>query len=162
MLASRGGPISPLNILFIVSFYIWKWRSAAVTKLIDGLRRIGSIITIVSLHQCYIGASIGNRNNLAYRMICGCISLVAVVLSITYPAIYTAQLTVPHYQVLVKSIEDVAANPDIKVYGSRGSATTNYLLVNFMLSSREKRYFQSLFLGFKKWDFKDHWRSISN
>ena len=70
---------------------------------------------------------------LSYRLICGCIALVAVVLSVTYPAIYTSQLTAPHYQVLVKSIEDVAANPEIKVYVTKGSKTANYLLVRGLI-----------------------------
>ena len=67
--------------------------------------------------------------HLAYRMICGSILLIAVVANVVYTAIYTSQLAVDRYQVLVKSIEDVAANPAIKVYVTKGSATASYVLV---------------------------------
>ena len=62
-------------------------------------------------------------------MICGCILLIAVVLSVFYTAIYTAQVAAPHYQVLAKSIEEVAANPNIKVYTTKDFAPATYLMV---------------------------------
>ena len=53
----------------------------------------------------------------------------AVVLIVVYPAIYTAQLAVPIYHPLVKSIEDVAANPAIKVFVAGGTFVANYVMV---------------------------------
>ena len=62
-------------------------------------------------------------------MICGCILLIAVVLPIVYTAIYTSQLEVHHHQALVKSAEDVAANPNIKVFTTKGFNPATYVLV---------------------------------
>ena len=62
-------------------------------------------------------------------MICGSILLSAFVLVVEYSSIYTAQLAVPSYKVLVKSIEDVAANPAINLYLSKGSPLESYILV---------------------------------
>ena len=67
---------------------------------------------------------------MSYRTLCGCILLVSGVLMFVYSAIYTSQLTIPQYEEQIKSIEDVAANPEIKVYTTRGSTLTNYLLVS--------------------------------
>ena len=78
------------------------------------------------------GASIEGRgkSNLPYRMACGSIILGSMFLFIEYSAIYTSQVAVPHYKVLANSIEDVAANPDIKVYVLKDSPTANYIEVN--------------------------------
>ena len=62
-------------------------------------------------------------------MICGCNLLIIVVLTTVYSAIYTSQVTVPHFQELVTSVEDLAANPDISVYILRGSTTATYVMV---------------------------------
>ena len=67
--------------------------------------------------------------SLAYRMLIGCILLIAGVVGTIYPAVFTSQLAAPRYQVLAKSIEDVAANPDIKAFVIKGSPTANYILV---------------------------------
>ena len=78
------------------------------------------------------GAAHGNQIfRPTYRMICGSILLIAVVTNVAYSAIYTSQIAVTRYQVLVKLIGDVATNPDIKVYITRGSPTINYILVRF-------------------------------
>ena len=65
-------------------------------------------------------------------MIIGCTLLIAVVFSIIYPAIYTSLLAVPRYTALVKSIEDLAANPAIKVYATDGSPLTSYITVIYI------------------------------
>ena len=62
-------------------------------------------------------------------MICGSVLLISVVFGIVYSAIYTAQLAIPHRDVLVKTIEDVAADPNIKATVTIGSPTANYILV---------------------------------
>ena len=62
-------------------------------------------------------------------MIIGCILLVAVVNTVVYPAIYTSLLAAPRYTALVKSIEDLAANPKIKVYLAKGSPVASYVMV---------------------------------
>ena len=77
----------------------------------------------------------GTRRAVRYRMIVGCILLSAVVNNVVYPAIYTSLLAVPRYKVLVKSIEDVAANQDMKVYVTRGSFTANYVTVSLYLKT---------------------------
>ena len=74
-------------------------------------------------------AVLGSRRSLAYRIICGCILLITVVITNEYPAIYTAQLAVPRYTPLVKSVGDVAAEPDIKVFMTKNSETSAYVLV---------------------------------
>ena len=76
----------------------------------------------------------GNRRAVQYRMIVGCILLSAVVINVIYPAIYTSLLAVPRYKVLVKSIEDVAANQEIKVYITKGTPSANYVMVLFLAS----------------------------
>ena len=83
---------------------------------------------------------------LAYKMIIGCILLIAGVVNTFYPAIYMSQLTVPRYKVLVESIEDVAANPDIKAFVTSGSPTANYVLVCARNIARIAIKFQSLFV----------------
>ena len=75
------------------------------------------------------GAAHGNLRSMPYRIICGCTLLIAVVVSVIYPAIYTSLLAAPKYAALVKSIEDVAANSNIKMYMISGSPTTSYVLV---------------------------------
>ena len=76
-----------------------------------------------------IEAPYGNRKSLSHRLIRGCILLIAVVLPIVYTENYMSQLAVHHYQPLVKSIEDVAANPDIKVYTTKGFPVAAYIMV---------------------------------
>ena len=68
---------------------------------------------------------------MAYRLLVGCIVLISGVVGIIYSGIYTSQLTAPRYEVLVKSIEDVAANPNIKSSVIAGTPTANYILVGF-------------------------------
>ena len=97
----------------------------------------------------YIDASHGDRKTLTYRIICGCILLTAVVLPIIYIDVYTSQLTVPHYQPLVKSIEDVAANPNIKSYLMKGFATAAYIMVRKSLKF-SFFFFFSFFKGCKE------------
>ena len=53
----------------------------------------------------------------------------AVILTVVYSAIYTAQVTVAISKPIVKSIDDVAANPNIKVHVARGSSVNNLLMV---------------------------------
>ena len=77
----------------------------------------------------YLGVFHGDRKTLSYRIVCGCILLIAVVLPIVYTDVYVAQLAVPHFQPLVRSIEDVAANSNIKAYVTKGFAPENYLMV---------------------------------
>ena len=54
----------------------------------------------------------------------------AAIVIIEYPAIYTALLAVSRYQVLAKSVEDVAANPNIQVFTYQGFAAAPYVLVH--------------------------------
>ena len=71
---------------------------------------------------------------LSYRFVCGSALLASVVLSNDYSAIYTSILAVPRYQVTIKSIEDVAADPNIKVYLFKDTPTENYIQVIVYMS----------------------------
>jgi len=80
---------------------------------------------------------------LPYRFITACILISSLILTNLYSAIYTSLITVPHYNVNIKSIEDVAANPYIKVYGYKGSPTVNYIeVVSFL---RKKNLFYLIY-----------------
>lgn len=92
----------------------------------------------------YAGAYHGNRMALSYRILIGCILLIAGVVGTIYPAIYTSQLTAPRYQALVKSIEDLAANPNIKVFVVQGTSTANYILVSSIYFNK---FYQALNLN---------------
>ena len=70
---------------------------------------------------------------MSYRMICGCILLIAVVLTVIYTDKYMSQLAAPHYAILANSIEDVSANPNIKSYVTKGFNTAVYVLVSVEL-----------------------------
>ena len=53
----------------------------------------------------------------------------AMILAVFYLAIYTAQVATNISKPIVKSIEDVAANPNIKVYLASGTPTYGIIMV---------------------------------
>lgn len=81
----------------------------------------------------YIGPAHRSRL-LSYRFVCGSVLLASVVLGNYYSAIYTSILAVPRFQITIKSIEDVAADPNIKVYLFKDTPTENYVQVVIYLS----------------------------
>ena len=51
------------------------------------------------------------------------------ILSNAYIGVYTCLLAVPKYDVAIRSIEDVASNPNIYAYVNKGSPTQTFLEV---------------------------------
>ena len=129
------------NILLNTFSYTWKWILIDVPK---QLYKFFSHAFIPS--YCISGSCLGNESTLPYRMICGCIFLAAGVLVVVYSAIYTAQLTVPRFKMLVQRIEDVSLNPAIAVYVTKGSPLENYLLVCIIMNQLgiDRRFHLSL------------------
>jgi len=68
-----------------------------------------------------------------YQFVCGSVLLASVVQGNYYLAIYTSILAVPRFQVTIKSIEDVAVDPNIKVYLFKDTPTENYIQVTYIL-----------------------------
>ena len=82
--------------------------------------------------MCKIDTTHGNRIRILlsyHRLIGGSVLFMAVVVTVLYSAIYTAQLAVPIFNPLVKSIDDVAANPAIKVFVASGSSVNAIVMV---------------------------------
>jgi len=59
--------------------------------------------------------------------------LASIVLGNIYSGIYTSILAVPRFKVTITSIEDVAANPNIKLHVFKDTPTDNYVRVNIAL-----------------------------
>jgi len=77
--------------------------------------------------------AVHKRSSLSYRFICGSTLLASIVLGNIYSGIYTSILAVPRFQVTITSIEDVAANPKIKLYVFKDTPTDNYIKVDITI-----------------------------